>query len=86
MPQSAYLPILAEILSEAAYNYAEAIDQAEPERARESLATLSTAWNMTKGENYAQRATRREILASLEAWGVPIAALEIEGAILGGVK
>ena len=84
--QSAYLPILSEAIAEAAYNYAEATAQKEPERASAYRDILATFWNVSKGDNYAERATRREVLSSLEAWEVPIAALEIEGAIFGGVR
>jgi len=35
--QSAYLPILSEAIAEAAYNYAEATAQKEPERAEGAI-------------------------------------------------
>lgn len=87
--RSAYLPILDEAISETVYRLATALDEGQDDQARTAGAILQAFVRSSSCQTYATKPTREIIRENLEAYGIPLVALDlmdVEGAQEGGAN
>jgi hypothetical protein len=75
--RSAYLPILDEAISETVYRLATALDEGNNDQARTAGGILQAFVRSSSTETYAKKSTREIIRESLDAYGIPLIALDL---------